>query len=54
MMKLKRVGDVQLSPDGRWIAKDYRMPIEQGLGMFTALQLHNDEVLGWLDRWTKG
>jgi dipeptidyl aminopeptidase/acylaminoacyl peptidase len=59
--------------------KDYRVPIEQGLGMFTALQLRGvpsrlvvfpdenhwvlkpansvrwyDEVLGWLDRWTKG
>ena len=59
--------------------KDFRVPIEQGLGMFTALQLRGvpsrlvvfpdenhwvlkprnsvlwyDEVLGWLDRWTKG
>jgi dipeptidyl aminopeptidase/acylaminoacyl peptidase len=59
--------------------KDYRVPLEQGLGMFTALQLRGvpsrlvvfpdenhwvlrpansvrwyQEVLGWLDRWTKG
>jgi dipeptidyl aminopeptidase/acylaminoacyl peptidase len=59
--------------------KDYRVPIEQGLSMFTALQLQGvpsrllvfpdenhwvlrpansvrwyQEVLGWLDRWTKG
>ena len=58
--------------------KDYRVPIEQGLQMFTALQLQGvpsrllvfpdenhwvlkpansvrwyEEVLGWLDRWTK-
>jgi dipeptidyl aminopeptidase/acylaminoacyl peptidase len=59
--------------------KDYRVPIEQGLGMFTALRRQGiparllvfpdenhwvlnpvnsvrwyDEVIGWLDRWTKG
>ena len=59
--------------------KDYRVPLEQGLSMFTALQLRGvpsrllifpdenhwvlkpanfvrwyQEVLGWLDRWTKG
>jgi dipeptidyl aminopeptidase/acylaminoacyl peptidase len=59
--------------------KDYRIPLEQGLSMFTALQLRGvpsrllvfpdenhfvlkptnsvrwyQEVLGWLDRWTKG
>ena len=58
--------------------KDYRVPIEQGISMFTALQLRGvpsrlvvfpdenhwvlkpansvrwyQEVLGWLDRWTK-
>jgi dipeptidyl aminopeptidase/acylaminoacyl peptidase len=59
--------------------KDYRVPIEQGLAMFTALRRQGvparllvfpdenhwvlkpansvrwyDEVIGWLDRWTKG
>jgi len=59
--------------------KDYRVPIEQGLSMFTALRRQGvparllvfpdenhwvlnpvnsvrwyDEVIGWLDRWTKG
>jgi dipeptidyl aminopeptidase/acylaminoacyl peptidase len=59
--------------------KDFRVPLEQGLSMFTALQLRGvpsrllvfpdenhwvlkpansvrwyQEVLGWLDRWTKG
>jgi len=59
--------------------KDHRVPLEQGLSMFTALQLRGvpsrlvvfpdenhwvlkpensvrwyQEVLGWLDRWTKG
>jgi dipeptidyl aminopeptidase/acylaminoacyl peptidase len=59
--------------------KDHRVPLEQGLSMFTALQLQGvpsrlvvfpdenhwvlkpanslrwyQEVLGWLDRWTKG
>jgi dipeptidyl aminopeptidase/acylaminoacyl peptidase len=59
--------------------KDFRVPIEQGIGMFTALQRRGvpsrlvvfpdenhwvlkpanslrwyTEVLGWLDRWTKG
>jgi dipeptidyl aminopeptidase/acylaminoacyl peptidase len=58
--------------------KDFRVPIEQGLAMFTALRRQGvparllvfpdenhfvlkpansvrwyDEVLGWLDRWTK-
>ena len=58
--------------------KDYRVPLEQGLAMFTALQRRGvpsrlvvfpdenhwvlkpansvrwyQEVLGWLDRWTK-
>lgn len=59
--------------------RDYRVPIEQGLGMFTALRRQGiparllvfpdenhwvlnpvnavrwyEEVIGWLDRWTKG